>query len=133
MIAVTPTTGLDVKSGWHEIAGEMQTSCIMVLAATFGVQEYELRTQIEGSLRVVYEQSAENRSVRHGIHLKRVFWNERLTAGRSYSFVDLGRGAGSQGLLSVDKSGQSFGRAPRHWKTPATPDPVSAGRVRARK
>jgi hypothetical protein len=26
----------------------------------------------------------------------------------------------------------SFGRAPRHWKTPATPDPNSAGRVRAR-
>jgi hypothetical protein len=85
-------------------------------------------------LRVVYEQSAENRSVRHGIHLKRVFWNERLTAGRSYSFVDLGRGAGSQGLLSVDKIRSSHLGSPEALENSSNTRPaVSAGRVRARK
>ena len=138
-VSVTPTTGLDVKSGWNEIVHEMEhvmqhgLGCDMVQ-----FKKSNLRTQIEGRIAwAVYEQWAQNSSgATWETFETRIL--ERSPDGWKIvysSFVDPGRSANSQGMMSVDKSGHII------WASPETLErlrdhpvlTVSAGRVRARR
>ena len=139
MVAITSTTGLDVKNGWDEISAEMEhvmhnnLGCDMVR-----FRNANLQIQIEGSIAwVVYDQWAESR--------RGATWEtfetrilERTDTGWKIvycSFVDQGRDTNGEGAISVDKSGQLI------WANPETLEQlkhhpvltVSAGRVRARR
>lgn len=139
MIAVTSTTGLDIRSGWSEIAEEMQhvmqngLGCDMV-----AFENSNHQTHVDGNMAwTTYDQWAKNRSglVWETLETRILERTDGVWKIVYCSFVDRGRDSSGQGMLAVDASGRLIKPTSELIETLADHPilTVSAGRIRAKR